>query len=716
MARKYIPVISVLFLLIGIISMMACNTGSVTPEKISQYLGSEGCAQCHEGIYDVFIKSGHPYKLNKVENGVPPEYPFTEVPSPPEGYSWDDVAYVIGGYNWKARFIGHDGFIITGDENATTQYNFATNGWVGYHGGEEKPYDCGSCHTTGYSPEGHQNDMPGMIGTWAEDGVGCEGCHGPGAEHAQAPSAANINVNMPADNTCGNCHIRGDINVIDVSGGFVKHHEQYEEFIVSPHFGSLNCTSCHDPHAGVVHDSPAFPNGGLVANCEDCHPAEAANEKSLVMASAGVTCVSCHMPFTGKSATGNADIFQGDVRNHIWKINTDPNAHQFNAEGNAENPYVSLEWSCQQCHIDGGGASVMELADLAEFAEGYHDVVTADSFVGRERCKNCHSQQYNQHINNGHSFKLNRVTGGEAPTYPYSEVPSPPDGVAWSDVSYVIGGYYWKARFVGLDGYIITGDETATTQYNLATQGWVGYHAGEVKPYDCGTCHTTGYSPEGNQDGLEGLIGTWSEPGVQCEACHGPAGGHVQNPSTANINVGMDAEDACGNCHIRGDVNVIDAKGGFTKHHEQYEEMLQSPHNGILDCTTCHDPHVSILNPDPDRNGEPPIRMECTTCHASQASDYGVPAMLTAGISCENCHMAQVAKSAIGNIDLFTGDVHSHLWEINTDPGAEQFTNEGAESNPWINLQYACLQCHNPGGIGPTKTLGELATFAEGFH
>jgi hypothetical protein len=32
-------------------------------------------------------------------------YHFTEIPSPSEGYTWDDIAYVIGGYNWKAHFI-----------------------------------------------------------------------------------------------------------------------------------------------------------------------------------------------------------------------------------------------------------------------------------------------------------------------------------------------------------------------------------------------------------------------------------------------------------------------------------------------------------------------------------------------------------------------------------------------------------------------------------
>lgn len=55
------------------------------------------------------------WKLNKVVDGQSPDYPFTEVPEPPEGYTWDDVTYVIGGYNWKARFIDQNGYIITGD-------------------------------------------------------------------------------------------------------------------------------------------------------------------------------------------------------------------------------------------------------------------------------------------------------------------------------------------------------------------------------------------------------------------------------------------------------------------------------------------------------------------------------------------------------------------------------------------------------------------------
>ena len=90
------------------------------------------------------------------------------------------------------------------------------------------------------------------------------------------------------------------------------------------------------------------------------------------------------------------------------------------------------------------------------------------------------------------------------PTYPFSEVPDRPVGFAWDDISYVIGGFEWKARFIGTDGYIITAG--GGNQYNLATDEFVDYHKDELKPYDCGTCHTTGYQPDGNEDGLEGMV------------------------------------------------------------------------------------------------------------------------------------------------------------------------------------------------------------------
>jgi hypothetical protein len=102
--------------------------GEITGEALV-YVGSERCATCHSSAHQDEAKSGHPNKLRKVIDGQPPKYPFSEVPSPPEGYTWQDITYVIGGYGWKARFLDKKGYIITG---AKAQYNLATKSWVAY--------------------------------------------------------------------------------------------------------------------------------------------------------------------------------------------------------------------------------------------------------------------------------------------------------------------------------------------------------------------------------------------------------------------------------------------------------------------------------------------------------------------------------------------------------------------------------------------------------
>jgi hypothetical protein len=343
----------------------------------AEYAGSETCSQCHEEIYNVFMKSGHPWKLNAVVDGTPPQYPFTEVPEPPEGYTWDDVSYVIGGYNWKARFIDKNGFIITGDENATTQYNFANEvvgndaRWVAYHAGEEKPYNCGTCHTTGYSawpPDSHQDDMPGLIGTWAEPGIQCEACHGPGSLHASDPRGVGMEVDRDPE-LCGECHLRGAPEAVNASGGFIKHHEQYEELFQSKHV-TLDCVLCHDPHAGVVQLRQAEEQTTRTS-CENCHFEKEKYQKSEVH-QAMAECIDCHMPRVTKSAEGNAAMFTGDIRTHLMAIDPDQ-IGQFTEDGSEALSQLGLDFACRHCHIDGGKATPKTDEELSAMATGYHD-------------------------------------------------------------------------------------------------------------------------------------------------------------------------------------------------------------------------------------------------------------------------------------------------------------------------------------------------------
>lgn len=336
----------------------------------ANYVGSEACQECHEDIYASYRKTGHPYELNKIVGGQPPTYPFSEVPDPPEGYTWDDISYVIGGYGWKARFIDQEGYIITGDENAKTQYNLYNSvldmgdNWVPYHAGEQKPYNCGSCHTTGYRPDGHQDGLPGLIGTWVEDGIGCEECHGPGENHVNEPYLVKMDIDRDSE-LCGSCHRRGDVTQIDASKGFIKHYEQYEELFASKK-RVMRCVDCHDPHQTVKYAKGL----GAKTACENCHFENAQYQKITDRRHA--KCIDCHMPHATKSALGDAERFTGDIRTHLMAINPLA-ASQFDKDGAFSKPYLTLDFACKGCHYDGGRAPVLTDEELQAMAIGYHD-------------------------------------------------------------------------------------------------------------------------------------------------------------------------------------------------------------------------------------------------------------------------------------------------------------------------------------------------------
>lgn len=367
--------------------------GAAAEVKGAEYVGSAACSQCHQALYDTFMMSGHPWKLNKVVDGKQPAYPFAdkngEIPLP-EGYTWDDISYVIGGYNWKARFMDQNGYIITspkGDapdaekhKEYKNQWNYANEfvgkdaGFVLYNSGKttkDQPglvYDCGTCHTTGYSawpPDAHQDDLPGIKGTWAEPGIQCEACHGPGSLHASDPHGVALEVERSSA-LCGECHDRGAQEFVDAKGGFIEHHEQYEELFQSKHI-AVDCVVCHDPHKGVVQ----LRQAGLPTTrtqCENCHFKEAQNRTSME----SVACVECHMPRIVKNAQGNAELFRGDVRTHLMAIDVTTFDQFYTVkEGDVEKTYslsqVGLNFACKSCH-----GSTIDDAALQEEAKGYH--------------------------------------------------------------------------------------------------------------------------------------------------------------------------------------------------------------------------------------------------------------------------------------------------------------------------------------------------------
>ncbi len=347
------------------------------------YAGDAACAECHQEIFDKYMMSGHPWKLNKVA-GAAPDYPFTTLPNLPTGYAWDDILFVIGGYAWKARFVDQQGYIITdepwktGNTDYLNQWNFANSivgkdaGWVKYSSGaEKKPYDCGSCHTTSYSPEGNMYDLPGLVGTWQQEGIRCEECHGWGSLHIQNPQAIPMAVERDSE-LCGKCHRRDNVEAVNAKGGFIEHHEQYEELYQSKHI-TIECVICHDPHTGVMQLRQAnLPT--TRTTCENCHYDQAKTVAVEPHAMSQIECISCHMPRITKTAWGDATKFTGDIRTHLMAIDA-TQLTTFSEDGSKLlTGQVGLDWACKHCHIPGTPFEKTD-EELLAAAKGYHTPV-----------------------------------------------------------------------------------------------------------------------------------------------------------------------------------------------------------------------------------------------------------------------------------------------------------------------------------------------------
>jgi predicted CXXCH cytochrome family protein len=322
-------------------------------------------------------------------------------------------------------------------------------------------------------------------------------------------------------------------------------------------------------------------------------------------------------------------------------------------------------------------------------------------------------------MRSGHPWSLTPITEGKSPTYPFTQIQSIPQGYTWNDISYIIGGYYWKARFVNSQGYIITdapgssGDTAFLNQYNFGnpfigtSAGLVSYHAGEADmSFTCGTCHTTGYSAGGNQDNLPGVAGTWAQAGVRCERCHGPGSLHMTNPKGIHMLVERDS-GLCRECHIYVSPTSLDVSNGFIQHQDQLGDLSQSKHQ-ILDCLTCHDPHSGVVQLRQD--GLQTTRLLCQDCHWQEAQYQNNPTHTAMNLACTECHMPRMIMNATGNPQSYTGDMRTHVVAI--DPRQiGQFNQDGGLASGQISLDFACRHCH-----GATKTDAELLNAASGYH
>jgi len=171
---------------------------------------------------------------------------------------------------------------------------------------------------------------------------------------------------------CGTCHNRSYTDPINASGGFIRHHEQWDEFTATKHGEmGLTCITCHDPHKRVI-----WEGDGITKMCTVCHT----DKEATINHAPGLECIDCHMPFATKSGTKRgASGFKGDVRTHLFKIATDT-ASMFTEDGSAvrdddtRSAALSPAFACLGCHNDDPDDAIPEktLEAAAAGAIGMH--------------------------------------------------------------------------------------------------------------------------------------------------------------------------------------------------------------------------------------------------------------------------------------------------------------------------------------------------------
>ncbi|MDO8726756.1 MAG: ammonia-forming cytochrome c nitrite reductase subunit c552 [Candidatus Methanoperedens sp.] len=285
--------------------------------------------------------------------------------------------------------------------------------------------------------------------------------------------------------------------------------------------------SCSKCHTGFP--TPLKANGTFFNNTHKFD--------GVLRPASGDSCNICHINVHGSSPNYSMTS-TGSYYNVTHRYNsTNLSSEFFSSPG------------CGNCHADAVGGNFTIISGTP-------------TYLTSSVCEACHKAKYDNWTNTMHRVMLTKNTSGAIMNL------TVPGGLNWSttNVSYMVVGKT-SFRYLNETGYFFN-------RYYVESQTFASY--GPSK-YSCGSCHTTGYNASGgNQSGLPGIIGTWSEEGIACENCHGAGGnGH-------NVTVYSKGED-CIRCHYG---NSRQGQAMTNRHATgPAEESMSSS------CTFCHSPY-----------------------------------------------------------------------------------------------------------------------------
>jgi tetratricopeptide (TPR) repeat protein len=344
--------------------------------KSKAYAGSFSCRECHEKFYQIWSTSFHglamqPYTTELAQTKLTPQ----------------EKEIVIGKYKYRADISGKAGYIVETDSKGEKKYKIehvmggknvyyfltllekgrlqtlpvaydvnkkewfdtAASGlrhFPGEQGRREEPVNwkewpytfntaCYSCHVSQLSTN-YNSKADTYKTVWAEPGINCETCHGPGDEHNKIARATpkgqplkemkiistKTMTTEQRNHLCASCHAKAtaplttfyspgerffdhfDLVTLDnpdyyPDGRDLGENYTYTSWMMSPcvKSGKLDCMHCHTSSGRYRFKESEKANSA----CMPCHADRVNNSTAHTHHNAdspGSKCVSCHMPMT----------------------------------------------------------------------------------------------------------------------------------------------------------------------------------------------------------------------------------------------------------------------------------------------------------------------------------------------------------------------------------------------------------------------------------
>ena len=366
---------------------------------------SSDCGSCHAEIYHSWAASHHAHAHRATDagadasafeparsfslNGVGyrvawsagrPHFVEQRPGSPPQSY---DADFVLGYAPLRQYVIPVGGGRYQMSEIA---FDSAKRDWFNVFGGEQRQAGewghwrgrgmnwnsfCAQCHLTDFT-KNYDPQSDTYQSKWLEHGVGCVQCHDSlSADHAHAgyetprPLADQLRNRARSQQTCAPCHARNELLTgeprpgmpyfdhfritlptdpgVFYADGQVRDEDFNWTSLLTSRMGGkagVTCLDCHDPHSGKTL-LPAANN----ALCLQCHGGKNPRNAPIIdpiahshhkPESAGNQCVACHMPTT--------TYMQRDPRHDHGFLRPDPLLTK----------ELGIPNACDRCHADRG--------------------------------------------------------------------------------------------------------------------------------------------------------------------------------------------------------------------------------------------------------------------------------------------------------------------------------------------------------------------------